>query len=83
MFQGTTGMHTWRSAHEQALHFALVPNGEAPAAHFPGFSFLEGMRSWQIDQNGGDHWKVENLPGGHGQDFPDPKVKKYFVTSYG
>ncbi|ELK28002.1 PREDICTED: F-box only protein 6 [Myotis davidii] len=43
----------------------------------------EGMRSWQIDYNGGDHWKVECLPGGHGKDFPDSKVKKYFVTSFG
>lgn len=43
----------------------------------------EGMRSWQIDYNGGDHWKVESLPGGHGQNFPDSRVKKYFVTSFG
>uniref|UniRef100_A0A8C8UPU4 F-box protein 6 n=1 Tax=Peromyscus maniculatus bairdii TaxID=230844 RepID=A0A8C8UPU4_PERMB len=43
----------------------------------------EDMRSWQIDYNEGDEWKVESLPGEHGRDFPDPKVKKYFVTSYG
>ncbi|VTJ73196.1 Hypothetical predicted protein [Marmota monax] len=41
------------------------------------------MGSWRIDSNGGDHWKVESLPGEHGTDFPDPQVKKYFVTSYG
>lgn len=43
----------------------------------------EGMRSWQIDSNEGDHWRVDSLPGPHGKDFPDSNVKKYFVTSYG
>ncbi|KAI5139366.1 F-box only protein 6 [Manis pentadactyla] len=43
----------------------------------------EDMTSWQIDSNGGDRWKVESLPGEHGTDFPDSRVKKYFVTSYG
>ncbi|XP_032156291.1 F-box only protein 6 isoform X1 [Sapajus apella] len=42
----------------------------------------EGMLAWQIDTEGGNYWKVESLPGAHGTDFPDPKVKKYFVTSY-
>ncbi|CAO2590017.1 F-box only protein 6 [Lemmus lemmus] len=43
----------------------------------------ENMRSWRLDYNGGDEWKVESLPGAHGTNFPDPRVKKYFVTSYG
>ncbi|XP_020949008.1 F-box only protein 6 isoform X1 [Sus scrofa] len=43
----------------------------------------DDMTSWKIDSNGGNHWKVESLPGAHGTDFPDSKVKKYFVTSYG
>ncbi|XP_078095193.1 F-box only protein 6-like isoform X2 [Mustelus asterias] len=38
---------------------------------------------WDIDDNGGDEWKVETLPGAHGQNLPDKTVKKYFVTSYG
>lgn len=42
----------------------------------------EGMLAWQIDTEGGNYWKVESLPGDHGTDFPDRKVKKYFVTSY-
>lgn len=46
------------------------------------FCFLEDMTSWQIDSNGGNHWKVESLPGDYGTDFPDSKVKKYFVTSF-
>ncbi|XP_010626438.1 F-box only protein 6 isoform X2 [Fukomys damarensis] len=43
----------------------------------------ENMESWQLDANQGSKWKVERLPGDHGTDFPDPKVKNYFVTSYG
>ncbi|XP_036112073.1 F-box only protein 6 [Molossus molossus] len=43
----------------------------------------EGMRFWKIDRNGGDRWKVDSLHGPHGKDFPDTKVKHYFVTSYG
>ncbi|XP_043849104.1 F-box only protein 6-like isoform X2 [Dromiciops gliroides] len=42
----------------------------------------EGLKFWKIDQNGGDYWKVEETPGAHGKEFPDPRVKKYFVTSY-
>ncbi|XP_006914416.1 F-box only protein 6 isoform X3 [Pteropus alecto] len=42
----------------------------------------DDMTSWQIDFNGGNQWKVETLPGAHGTDFPDSKVKKYFVTSF-
>ncbi|XP_072464964.1 F-box only protein 6-like isoform X2 [Notamacropus eugenii] len=42
----------------------------------------EGLKYWTIDKNGGDNWKVENTPGAHGKEFPDPRVKKYFVTSY-
>lgn len=47
-----------------------------------GFCFLDDMTSWKIDFNGGNRWKVETLPGAHGTDFPDSKVKKYFVTSF-
>ncbi|KAM4703317.1 F-box only protein 6-like [Rhinophrynus dorsalis] len=43
----------------------------------------ESFKSWKIEQSGGQEWKIEDLPGDHGQDFPDEQVKKYFVTSYG
>ncbi|XP_008829766.1 F-box only protein 6 isoform X1 [Nannospalax galili] len=42
----------------------------------------EDMRWWRIDSSQGNGWKVESLPGDHGTNFPDPKVKKYFVTSF-
>lgn len=42
----------------------------------------ENMTHWRLDYNGGDEWKVETVPGDHGTDFPDSKVKKYFVTSF-
>nr|XP_021525519.1 F-box only protein 6 isoform X2 [Aotus nancymaae] len=56
----------------RSLHRNLLQN---PCAE-------EGMLAWQIDTEGGNYWKVESLPGDYGTDFPDPKVKKYFVTSY-
>ncbi|XP_061457910.1 uncharacterized protein LOC133372839 [Rhineura floridana] len=43
----------------------------------------EGFESWEIESNGGDLWKVEDLPGEHGREFPHPHIQKYFVTSYG
>ncbi|XP_029434070.1 ubiA prenyltransferase domain-containing protein 1 isoform X3 [Rhinatrema bivittatum] len=43
----------------------------------------EGLDSWTIQENGGNGWKTETLPGNHGRTFHDPQVLKYFVTSYG
>ncbi|NXM76239.1 FBX6 protein, partial [Serilophus lunatus] len=43
----------------------------------------EDFRHWRIDHNGGDEWRIEDLPGAHGTLIPDPTVNKYFVTSYG
>ncbi|XP_018423276.1 PREDICTED: F-box only protein 6-like [Nanorana parkeri] len=43
---------------------------------------LEDFKHWTIDENGGDRWKVEDLPGEHGEPFPNPAVTKYFVTSH-
>ncbi|KAM9033599.1 F-box only protein 44 isoform X1 [Sarcophilus harrisii] len=42
----------------------------------------EGFEFWTLDVNGGDEWKVEDLPGDHRRVFPNSHVKKYFVTSY-
>ncbi|XP_053547429.1 F-box only protein 44 [Bombina bombina] len=38
---------------------------------------------WEKISDGGDCWRVEDLPGDHGKAFPGDQVKKYFVTSYG
>ncbi|XP_030393385.1 F-box only protein 44 isoform X1 [Gopherus evgoodei] len=43
----------------------------------------ESFQFWTLKSNKGDKWKVEDLPGQHGRDFPSPHVCKYFVTSYG
>ncbi|XP_068891198.1 F-box only protein 44-like [Aphelocoma coerulescens] len=43
----------------------------------------ESFQHWTLDDNEGDKWKIEDLPGAHGNDMPDPTVHKYFVTSYG
>ncbi|NXV96021.1 FBX6 protein, partial [Calonectris borealis] len=43
----------------------------------------ENFQHWKLDNNDGDKWKIEVLPGPHGKGMPDPEVQKYFVTSYG
>ncbi|XP_051493034.1 F-box only protein 6-like isoform X2 [Apus apus] len=43
----------------------------------------ENFQHWKLDKNDGDEWKIEDLPGDHGTGMPDPKVQKYFVTSFG
>ncbi|NXV72915.1 FBX6 protein, partial [Atlantisia rogersi] len=43
----------------------------------------EKFQHWKLDNNEGDKWKIEAMPGAHGTEHPDPKVHKYFVTSYG
>ncbi|XP_043852803.1 F-box only protein 6-like [Dromiciops gliroides] len=42
----------------------------------------DGFKFWKLDKNRGNKWKVEDIPRDHGTEFPDPKVKKCFVTSY-
>lgn len=43
---------------------------------------LEGLQHWEDVQNGGDGWKVEELPGDFGKDFPKGEVQTYFVSSF-
>ncbi|KAI1892477.1 hypothetical protein AGOR_G00133820 [Albula goreensis] len=38
----------------------------------------ERLNGWQIVENGGDRWNVENMT----VPYPDETVKKFFVTSY-
>lgn len=42
----------------------------------------ENFKHWRLVENGGDKWKIEDLPGAHGKHLPDTRVHKYFVTSY-
>uniref|UniRef100_A0A8D2N237 FBA domain-containing protein n=1 Tax=Zonotrichia albicollis TaxID=44394 RepID=A0A8D2N237_ZONAL len=42
----------------------------------------EGLEHWGEVENGGDGWKIEELPGDFGKEFPSEEVHKYFVTSY-
>ncbi|CAH1232993.1 FBXO6 [Branchiostoma lanceolatum] len=41
----------------------------------------EGMRHWEVLENGGQGWKVEKFVGCKA--FPNPAVRGNFVTSYG
>ncbi|XP_077105800.1 F-box only protein 2-like [Ranitomeya variabilis] len=42
----------------------------------------EDLEHWELVENGGDEWKVEDLPGDCGAPFPSDGVSKYFVTSF-
>ncbi|RVE70912.1 hypothetical protein OJAV_G00068590 [Oryzias javanicus] len=39
----------------------------------------DGLNGWTIEENGGDHWKIEAPMASH----PKEEVQKNFVTSYG
>ncbi|XP_006004332.1 F-box only protein 2 [Latimeria chalumnae] len=42
----------------------------------------DGLESWQITENGGDMWKVLELPGDCGREFPNKTASQCFVASY-
>ncbi|XP_077314085.1 F-box only protein 2-like [Lithobates pipiens] len=42
----------------------------------------EEFEFWEIGENGGDGWKVEEVPGDCGASFPDDGVQKYFASSF-
>ncbi|XP_072464965.1 F-box only protein 44-like [Notamacropus eugenii] len=74
----------------------ISENGDQPVADWKIFYFLcslqrnliqnpcaqEGFKFWRIDKNRGDKWNVEDIPREQGREFPDPQIKKCFVTSY-
>eukprot|EP00062_Callorhinchus_milii_P012709 gi/632960034/ref/XP_007895965.1/ PREDICTED: F-box only protein 2 [Callorhinchus milii] len=42
----------------------------------------DGLDFWELMENGGSGWKVEELPGDNGKAFPNENIQKYFVTSF-
>ncbi|MBN3300822.1 FBX2 protein, partial [Amia calva] len=40
------------------------------------------MEGWELTENGGSEWRVEELPGDCGSTFCNEAVKNYFVTSF-
>ncbi|KAG7263666.1 hypothetical protein CRUP_005205 [Coryphaenoides rupestris] len=42
----------------------------------------EGLDFWHLTENGGDKWRVEDLPGHSGYELPCVIATKYFVTSH-
>ncbi|KAF6728574.1 F-box only protein 2 [Oryzias melastigma] len=42
----------------------------------------EDLESWELVENGGNGWIVEDMPGDCGPDFENDEVKKYFATSF-
>ncbi|XP_060766696.1 F-box only protein 2 [Neoarius graeffei] len=47
------------------------PSGEA-----------DGMDFWDVTENGGKGWFLEDMPGDCGHEFSDETVTKYFCTSF-
>ncbi|XP_024126585.1 F-box only protein 2 [Oryzias melastigma] len=41
----------------------------------------DGLKFWEVT-NGGNGWRVEDMPGDAGHDFCNKEVKKYFATSF-
>uniref|UniRef100_A0AAV2M3J7 FBA domain-containing protein n=1 Tax=Knipowitschia caucasica TaxID=637954 RepID=A0AAV2M3J7_KNICA len=42
----------------------------------------EELEFWELTENGGSQWKVEEMPGDCGHDFVNDQVTKYFATSF-
>ncbi|XP_029991033.1 F-box only protein 2 isoform X2 [Sphaeramia orbicularis] len=42
----------------------------------------EELEFWELTENGGSQWKVEDMPGDCGHDFSSDGVSKYFATSF-
>ncbi|XP_053172179.1 F-box only protein 2 isoform X1 [Scomber japonicus] len=42
----------------------------------------EQLEFWELTENGGSQWKVEDMPGDCGHDFCNDIVTKYFATSF-
>lgn len=42
----------------------------------------EDFEHWELIENGGDEWRIEEMPGDCGHDFSDNSVTKYFCTSF-
>ncbi|KAG9352756.1 hypothetical protein JZ751_017332, partial [Albula glossodonta] len=40
------------------------------------------LEFWELTENGGSQWRVEEMPGDCGYAFCDEAVTKYFVTSF-
>ncbi|XP_022538021.2 F-box only protein 2 isoform X2 [Astyanax mexicanus] len=55
---------------KMARNLLKNPNGE------------ENMEYWELTENGGDEWRVEEMPGDCGHAFTDDATTKYFTTSF-
>ncbi|KAJ8259495.1 hypothetical protein GJAV_G00169970 [Gymnothorax javanicus] len=42
----------------------------------------EQLEFWELTENGGSEWHVEEMPGDCGHDYSDETVTKYFATSF-
>ncbi|XP_055077697.1 F-box only protein 2 isoform X2 [Periophthalmus magnuspinnatus] len=42
----------------------------------------ENLEFWELTENGGSQWKVEEMPGDCGHEFVNGEVSNYFATSF-
>ncbi|XP_036415806.1 F-box only protein 2 [Colossoma macropomum] len=42
----------------------------------------EDLEFWELTENGGSQWRVEDMPGDCGHEFNDEATSKYFATSF-
>ncbi|XP_031424080.1 F-box only protein 2 isoform X2 [Clupea harengus] len=42
----------------------------------------EQMDFWELTENGGSQWRVEDMPGDCGHSISDDDIKQYFATSF-
>lgn len=47
-----------------------------------GVVFTDELEFWDLTENGGSQWKVEEMPGDCGYEFCNGEVTKYFATSF-
>ncbi|EMP41523.1 F-box only protein 2 [Chelonia mydas] len=74
------GAALWTLKCQQEGFTGAEPKEEAE--NWQTFYFLKNLEHWGEVENGGDGWKIEDLPGDFGKEFPSDGVHKYFVTSY-
>ncbi|XP_067288183.1 F-box only protein 2-like [Pseudorasbora parva] len=42
----------------------------------------DGLKYWQLTENGGDQWRIEDIPGNCRHAYDNELITKYFCTSF-
>lgn len=60
----------------------LKKNGNLNSKTTLHLIFIDELEFWELTENGGSQWKVEEMPGDCGYNFCNSEVTKYFATSF-